>query len=365
MKRGISEMRIGALNVNGLNAAAKQLSLEIHCDSFKLEILVLVDTRLTESSSRILENRWDSRYWSHSYGITTEGGIGRGISIGILKNSSITVLDKTEVKQGNMILIKFTKDSKTFCLGCIYGPSTGDRPGFFERLFFEMASINCDYALCVGDYNVALNPNLDTLNYSEIRRPNAREKILDKMEEGGFVDIFRQKFPQKKTFSWESTGNDRKARLDYFLIDGVLGRYINEVNYANLFASDHKMVYIEIDFAKFNQGKPQWKYQAHHTADEELHYKIIREIYNCCMRYVKLPGGANFYESADFGSILDFRNIPMGVLPSLRYSIEKGDLLEIIFNDVKLVCNAHAAMIKRRDNAGISEIKRQSFEEES
>ena len=52
-------MRIGALNVNGLNASAKQQSLKIHCDSFSLETLVLVDTRLTESSARILENTWD------------------------------------------------------------------------------------------------------------------------------------------------------------------------------------------------------------------------------------------------------------------------------------------------------------------
>ena len=61
-----------------------------------------------------------------------------------------------------------------------------------------MASINCDHKLAVGDHNVALKPDLDTLNYSKIRRPIAREKILDKMEEGFFIDIFRQKFPHKK-----------------------------------------------------------------------------------------------------------------------------------------------------------------------
>ena len=345
--------------MNGLNSAAKQLSLKVHCDSFLLETLVLVDTRLTESSARILENNWDNRFWIHSYGITTEGGIGRGISIGILKRSPLNILDKIEVKQGNMILIKFCKDSKIFCLAGIYAPSTGDRPGFFERLFFEMAAIDCDHKLAVGDYNVALNPTLDTLNYSEIRRPNAREKILDKMGEGGFIDIFRQNFPDKKTFSWESTGNDRKARLDYFLIDGSLGRYVNEINYANLFASDHKMVYIEIHFAKFKQGK------AHHTSDEELNYKIVREIYNSCMRYVKVPGNINFYESADFGSILAFRNIPLEDLPHLDYNIKKGDLLETIINDVKLICNAHAAMTKRRDKAEITAVKNQILEEES
>ena len=142
---------------------------------------MLVDTRLTESSARILENNWDNRFWNHTYGITTEGGIGRGISIGILKSSPLNILDKIEVKQGNMILIKFSTDSKIFCLACIYAPSSGDRPGFFERLFFEMAATDCDHKLVVGDFNVALNPSLDTLNYSEIRRPNARVKILDKI----------------------------------------------------------------------------------------------------------------------------------------------------------------------------------------
>ena len=119
--------------MNGLNSAAKQLSLKIHCDSFLLETLVLVDTRLTETSARNLENNWDTRFWIYSYGITTEGEIGRGISIGILKSSPLNILDKIEVKQGNMILLKFCKDSKIFCLACIYAPSTGDRPCFFKQ----------------------------------------------------------------------------------------------------------------------------------------------------------------------------------------------------------------------------------------
>ena len=85
----------------------------------------------------------------------------------------------------------------------LLGMFSGDRPGFHERLFFQMAATDCDNKLVVGDFNVALYPNFDTLNYSEIRCPNAREKILDKMGEGGFIDIFRQKFPDKINFLLE------------------------------------------------------------------------------------------------------------------------------------------------------------------
>ena len=162
---GISDFKIGELNVNGLNSKTKQAAMKIHCDSFDVELLVLIDTRINEESARLLENTWDSRFWIHSLGINTGNGVGRGISIGILKNSPIDILEKNEIKQGNMIMIKFSRDSRTFCLFGLYGPSSADRPGFFERLFFEIASQSCDHIVATGDFNVALNHEMDTANY--------------------------------------------------------------------------------------------------------------------------------------------------------------------------------------------------------
>ena len=183
---GISDFRIGELNVNGLNSQNKQLALKIHCDFFDVEIMVLIDTRLNEETARLLENNWDNRYWIHSLGINTGNGIGRGIFIGILKTSPVTIYDKLKVKNGNMLLINFSRDSRTFCLACIYGPSSGDRPGFFECLFFKMASQICDHKLIVGDFNVAINHEIDTFNFTGVCCQNARACLLEK-NGGGWI----------------------------------------------------------------------------------------------------------------------------------------------------------------------------------
>ena len=358
-------MNIGSLNVNGLNAPTKQLALKIHCDAYSLEILVLVDTRLDDDSARILENNWDNRYWIHSLGINTGRGIGRGISIGILKSSPITVLDTNEVKQGNMFLMQFSKESKNFCLACVYGPSDADRPGFFERLFFEMAAVPCNHKFAVGDFNVALNHDKDTINYTDVRRPNARAKILDKIEEGGFVDIFRARYPQKLLYSWECISNDKKARLDFFLINSSLEKHVLEINYANLFASDHRLVFIKIDFANFTQGKGLWKYRPWHASDEILHHKIIREIYNSCMRYVKIQGFSNFYEEANFGLIANFRNIPLPDLLNLTYNLDYISLFETIINDIKVICAAHSISTTRGVYKKLDALKKKILEEET
>ena len=362
---GISDFKIGELNVNGLNSQMKQAAMKIHCDSFDVELLVLIDTRLNEESARQLENAWTSRFWIHSLGINTGNGVGRGISIGILKNSPIEILDKNEIKQGNMIMIKFSRDSRTFCLFGLYGPSSADRPGFFERLFFEMASQSCDHIVATGDFNVALNHEMDTLNYEGVRRPNARACIKEKMEEGGYIDIYREKNPTGKRFTWERWSDDKKARLDLFIINATLGRFILETECANLFESDHRLITIKIDFAKFSKGKSLWRYRTSDVSDEILHQKIYREIYNCCMRYVKVPGVKNFYEEASFGTISDFRCIPLGVLTSLDYKISMSDLLEIMLNDIKIVCTVHSMGSRGRESRELRNIKLCLLEEES
>ena len=103
-----------------------------------------------------------------------------------------------------------------------------------------MASQICDHKIIVGDFNVAINHEIDTFNYTGVRRPNARACLLEKMEEGGFMDIYRANNPTLNAFTWECASNDKKARLDYFLIDETLSRFVCETNCANLLASDHK-----------------------------------------------------------------------------------------------------------------------------
>ena len=84
---GISSVAVCSLNVNGIGSKQKRDRIKAHCETFNAQILVLIDTRLSESTARELENEWDNRLWYHSYAVQSGGGISRGISIGIEKKT--------------------------------------------------------------------------------------------------------------------------------------------------------------------------------------------------------------------------------------------------------------------------------------
>ena len=48
-----------------------------------------------------------------------------------------------------------------------------------------------DYLIICGDFNLALDPELDTHNYINVNSPRSRQKFLDTMQHCNLKDVFR------------------------------------------------------------------------------------------------------------------------------------------------------------------------------
>ena len=67
-------------------------------------------------------------------------------------------------------------------LGNIYEPDSGDQPEFFEEVFNKITSFDNELIVVGGDWNVAVNPTLDTNNPSIVNRNRSRGKIQQFIE---------------------------------------------------------------------------------------------------------------------------------------------------------------------------------------
>ena len=115
-------------------------------------------------------------------------------------------------------------------------------------------------AVYVGDWNIALDPTLDTLNYQDIRNPRARLQLLDKMAEFGLIDIFRELNPTSKKYSWKQWGSHKFSRLDYFLVSNSLTPFVQKVDFlTKCYSGDHCPILLDLDFSKFKRGRGFWK----------------------------------------------------------------------------------------------------------
>ena len=74
-----------------------------------------------------------------------------------------------------------------------------------------------------GDWNVALNPTLDTNHPSSIYRNRSRGRIQEFIEQCDVVDIFRSLYHNIRKYTWRRFNSTQRSRLDYFVVSEQLG----------------------------------------------------------------------------------------------------------------------------------------------
>ena len=98
---------------------------------------------------------------------------------------------------------------KKITLVNIYGPNE-DNPQFYKRIQQNVSEIGNDNVIFCGDWNLVLNPVLDSGNYRNINNPRARDEILKVIDENGYIDVWRVQNENKKKITWRRLNPDKK-----------------------------------------------------------------------------------------------------------------------------------------------------------
>ena len=129
----------------------------------------------------------------------------------------------------------------------------------------------------MGDYNLNLDPEIDTKNYCNINNPKAREKVLDMCAEFNLVDVWRVFNNDKAEYTWRTKSCSKQARLDFILVSENLITGIDYVNIEYGYRSDHSMVTLATKGAKLENAKPIWKFNNSLLSDRE-YVNIVKSV---------------------------------------------------------------------------------------
>lgn len=117
----------------------------------------------------------------------------------------ITVIKVHRDKKGNTLGILAKVQDKKILFQGIYGPNSDD-PKFDEKKLFQFNSDSTpDFSIFCGDWNITLDPKLDTKNYTRIgkQNPKAREKLVEKIDKLGLIDVFKGPKPKQRMLHLE------------------------------------------------------------------------------------------------------------------------------------------------------------------
>lgn len=149
-------LKVITFNVNGILNPAKRSQILSKMKKENAQIVLLQETHLTSAEHEKLKRMGFSRVYYSSY----KSGHRRGVAILISQKVPFEILSEVSDKEGRYIVISGKIDDTTITL-CNIMPPLGSDFVFYRKIFDLMIGAK-GIVICGGDWNILLNPKLDS-----------------------------------------------------------------------------------------------------------------------------------------------------------------------------------------------------------
>ena len=158
-----------------------------------------------------------------------------------------------------MLIVDITIFNIRLTLVNLYDPNSDD-PAFYKAILKQVKLFNNKYCIIGGDWNLVLNPDIDTYNYVNVNNPKSHNEVLDIISQLNLVDIWRDHNHELKQFTWRKSTPLNQARLDFFLIsDSLYSSKINS-NIQSGYRTDHSVISLNFNFSDNEKYSTYWKF---------------------------------------------------------------------------------------------------------
>ena len=329
----MDEVKIISVNCQGLGSQEKRKDVLKFLKSKKCDIYCLQDTHFVEDMHNIVISEWgfDKCFFS-SYASNA-----RGTAIIFNNTFDFKVHECVCDENGNFVILNVTLENTQVTLVNIYGPNR-DNPDFYKTVLQKAKNLgNESYIIC-GDFNFILDPTIDCKYYKEdtINNPNARNLMLETIEDLDLLDIYRELHPDTHRYTWRKKNPRKMARLDFFLLSNNLFNCVNECNIDPSYRTDHSIIFLSLRFQDFHIGKGLWKFNNSLLYDKEFVAKVKSTIYNVKLQY-----------SLPVYNVDQIPNIPDN---EISFTINDQLFLEVLLMEIRGQSISHSSYVKKNKN---------------
>jgi len=261
-------MKIISWNVNGIRAVEKKGELQNLIERDVPNILCLQEIKAQKIQLEFLEKKFPQ--FIKFYHPAEKPGYA-GTAIWVSKDFAETVsglefltsFPSFTDNEGRVARIDFVKNGERFSIFSIYAPNGGkseeawqDKIKFYQNFREAVNTLRKEGKTVIfcGDWNVA-HEEIDLFHPKENDgkigfHPAERAEFTEFVAQD-WVDVFREKYPEKVIYSWWhviSRARDRNVgwRIDYFFTDRSLLPKVKSIEYLNSqMGSDHCPVVFE------------------------------------------------------------------------------------------------------------------------
>ena len=245
----LNKIKVLSANCRGLKDKFKRYDVLNYLKDSNADIICLQDTHLMESVEVEFKKYWDGTYILHG-----ERHNARGVALLFGNNFEYTISHIDKDSEGNMIVTDLKVGEVKIRLLNIYGPNTNNED-FYNNIAKVIDANEQDYLIWCGDFNLVLDPQLDSNNYVTVNNPKNRNIVLHLMHEYNLIDIFRHYYPSKKRYTWHKNKPLKQARLDYFLASSCFSDLTTSIEIKPSYRSDHSILELTFQTSNFKRCK--------------------------------------------------------------------------------------------------------------
>ena len=238
-----------------------------------------------------------------------------------------------------MVLITMAFNSLKLSLCNVYAPNNqSEQLNFLQELNNVLIDKSELSKLIVGgDWNCTLTKK-DKVGGTVWKPSNYRNLLLTTMEAFDLIDIQRVRHPQLRKYSYVSKALKLKSRIDFFLVDQNLTRFVKKSDIYPSVAPDHQAIYMSLSWCNETpRGPGLWKFN-NTLLDDEQYLANVRETYvSASEMYSAVKDKRLFWEMLK----MEFRST------TISYSKNKSKLVHVREEEIKsrlveldrMICN--------------------------
>ena len=258
-------MKVASWNVNGVRAAEKKGELENFLNLVSPDIFLMQEIKSRPENLSAIEKKYSKSFHVFWNSAEKPGYAGTGVlvkkSISV-QNFQTQMLDWND-SEGRIAQIDFKNGDENFSILGVYFPNGGkseaawdEKIEFYHHFLSHVNSLRESGKTVIwgGDLNVA-HQEIDLARPRENRNsigflPAERDWVSKCISEN-WVDVFRQKFPEKVVYSWWHLISRARARnvgwrIDSIFCDQKFYERVKKIEYLNhQMGSDHCPVVLE------------------------------------------------------------------------------------------------------------------------
>lgn len=265
-------LRLESLNCKGLGSPAKRRQIMEHFKNKRCDIILLQETHATIQSERKYSREWKRMDPNHDSVWCSYSNRSCGVAV-LLKDKKTTKLLDTRVDaEGRVATLQLEIGDRKIQVQCVYAPTAHEmRPEFFENL--DMYTFPDCPAIVGGDFNMVEKPDMDRLGGTPssnhmrgLSQLGAFKKLVH------VVDLWREKYPAIKTYTFSTPDNKVHSRLDRFYVSSKFRqKFVEQLHLHNPW-SDHRTVSLMLDISSKpdDRGKGYWKLNVSLLDNEEF-----------------------------------------------------------------------------------------------